>query len=138
MITQRTLILFVIGTLIGCSAGPTVGLDQIQPKRIFVTTKAKALETLRFFTLKEGFIVDSAEEEAGRFFAHRIISGRDPNSGDMLVMNVKLTALDNKRTEVLAHFTHSKATSTHTREEEGMLVDCYLSLFRELESASEE
>jgi hypothetical protein len=132
-----TFLFFGLGAFVGCSSSSTVTLDQIQTKRAFAMTKVKAVESLRFFALKEGFIVDSAEEEAGRFFAHRVISGRDPNSGDMLVMNVKFTALDNKHTEVLAHFTHSKATSVQTREEEGMLVDCYLALFRELEGASD-
>jgi hypothetical protein len=137
MVNFRSLAFGFLVTLVGCTSGPVITLDQIQPKRVYAMTKAKTLEALRFFSLKEGFTVTSAEEEAGRFIGHRVSSARDPNSGDAITMQVRLTALDSLHTEVLPVFRYSIPTTNLTREEEGVLVDCYLSLFRVLENSSE-
>ena len=121
--------------LVGCSSGPTLNLDQIQQKRVFALTRENAVDATRIFARKEGFIVDSIEDETGRFVGHRVVATRGRESRT-IIMNLRITAVDSGHTEVLTRFTFAQMSQTATREEEGMLIDCYYSLYQILESAA--
>ena len=92
------------------------------------------MDAIRIFARKEGFIVDSVEDETGRFLAHRVVATRSSESR-MIIMNVKVATVDPGHTEVQTRFTFSQLSQTPSRDEEGMLIDCYISLYQMLESA---
>jgi hypothetical protein len=135
MATLRTIASFALLLLAGCSSGPTVSLDQIQQKRVFALTRVSTVDAIRFFTVKEGFKVDSIEDETGRFIAHRVNAARGSESRTV-IMNVKVFSVDDGHTEVHTRFTFSQLSQTPSKEEEGILVDCYMALYQTLESAS--
>ncbi len=134
MKTPATTLLLSVVLLSGCSSGPSLTLQDIQPKRVFHLTRAEVFEVVRLFGLKEGFRLDSMEEETGRIVGHCTLQaspGVPVNK--MIIMNLRVYPVDSERSEVNARFTFSSLGDALTREEENILVDYYQNLYGVLE-----
>jgi hypothetical protein len=116
--------------LAGCSQTQHLSLEQIQPVRVFTMTKGDALETARLYCVKEGFRVDSFEEETGRVIAHRTQQEvTSVETGKMIIMNLRIVAVDAQHTEVTTRFTYSSVNDALNREQQEILADCYTLLY---------
>jgi hypothetical protein len=114
----------------GCSQTQHLSLEQIQPVRVFTLAKADALETARVFCVKEGFRVDSFEDETGRVIAHRTQQEvTSDQTGKMIIMNLRIVEIDPLHTEVTTRFTYSSVNDALTREQKEILADCYTLLY---------
>jgi hypothetical protein len=121
----------------GCSTGPSLSLRDIQPKRVFHLTRTEAFEAARLFSLKEGFRIDSQEEETGRVVGHATLQARPSvEAGRLVVMNLRIHEVDPEHTEVNTRFTFSSVSDALTREEENILVDFYVNLYSYFEQSS--
>jgi hypothetical protein len=122
----------------GCSTGPALTLRDIQPKRVFHLTRTEAFETARLFGLKEGFRIDSQEEETGRVVGHATLQARPSvEAGRLVVMNLRIHEVDSAHTEVTSRFTFSSVSDALTREEESILVDYYVNLYSYFEQKAQ-
>jgi len=116
--------------LAGCSQTQHLSLEQIQPVRVFTLAKADALETARLYCVKEGFRLDSFEEGTGRVIAHRTQQEVTSNqTGKMIIMNLRIVAVDPQHTEVTTRFTFSSVNDALSREQKEILADCYTLLY---------
>jgi hypothetical protein len=116
--------------LIGCAPVPRLTLQQIQPKHVVKLSKTEVFETVRMFSVKEGFRIDSFEEESGRIIGHRTHQATpSSDAGKMIIMNLRILPADSTHSEVNAGFTFSSAGEVLNREQEEMLVECYTTLY---------
>jgi hypothetical protein len=130
-------ILLPILIICGCSSGPTLRLQDIQPKRVFPMTRSEAFETVRAFAIREGFRLDSKEEETGRIVGHATLQAKPSvEEGKVVIMHLRIHEVDPEHTEVNPRFTFSSVGDALTREEENILVDFYLNLYGCLEEKS--
>jgi hypothetical protein len=120
--------------LAGCSTGPRIALQQIQQKRVFKLPRSEVFETVRFFSVKEGFRLDSFEEESGRIIGHRTQQAAHTNdAGKMIIMNLRVLQVDAENSEVTTRFTFSSVNDALSRDDEEILVVCYTTLYDNLE-----
>ncbi len=134
MKTIVTSCLLSVLLLSGCSQGPSLTLKDIQPKRVFHLTRPEVFEVVRLFGLKEGFRIDSMEEETGRVIGHCTLqASAGAAASKVIIMNLRVFPVDSERSEVNARFTFSSLGDALTREEENILVDHYQNLFGVLE-----
>ena len=137
MKTPSTAILLGVLILSGCSMAPSLTLKDIQPTRVFHLTRAEAFDAVRFFGIKESFRVDRVDEENGQILGHSVYQARPTSEANkLIVMNVRISAVDAEQSQVNASFGFSSVGDALTREEESILVSHYQNLFDLLESRS--
>jgi hypothetical protein len=126
----------LLSTLVlpGCSTGPRIPLQEIQQKRVFKLTRTEVFETVRFFSIKEGFRLDSFDEESGRVIGHRTIEAAHTNDvGKLIIMNLRVNNVDTENSEVMTRFSFSSVNDALSREEEDILAVCYTTLYDHFE-----
>jgi len=117
-----------------CASSPRLTLQQIQPVRVFQLTKAEVFETVRFFAIKEGFSLDSFEQETGRIIGHRTNPATaSGETSKMIIIHLKVIPADSGYSEVTSKFAFSSLGDSLTREEEETLADLYSHLYDYLE-----
>jgi len=124
----------------GCTAHRE-SLSDVNPTRQYVTRVGELFEAIRAYTESESFHLDRFGEEAGRIIAHKNAQsssrqGREfsiATTAMMIVMDVKVKRLSETTTEMVVNFGFETGHGTVTREEEGMLYECYSTFLRALD-----
>ena len=128
-------------TLYGCAPSSQVNLSDINPKRTYQAGFEDLIDAVKIYSLKEGFRLDRSSEEAGRVIGHKntssaSVQGREfsvATTAMMIIMNLKMTRISNDETEMTVHFAFESGHVYVTKEEEGMLVECYSTLLAYLD-----
>jgi hypothetical protein len=112
-------------------------LEDIKPNRVYHRPYADVFESVKMYSIKEGFKLDRYGEEAGRVIGHKNTTssgeGRQMSSiggsTTMVVMNLKMRKVAGGDTEVLVNFSFENGHVVVSREEESILLDCYSTFF---------
>ena len=126
---RHLLVLAFLLTLAGCATTERIPLSQLQTKRMFKLDRTTVLETVRLFALREEFRISSFEESTGRVIGHKKMQTRAGETGKTIVMNLRVNDLEPKVTEVDARFAYYEHQGEMSKDDESMLVDCYVMLF---------
>jgi hypothetical protein len=121
----------------GCASMSRERLEDIKPNRTYHRTYKDVFESLKMYSLKEGFRLDRYGEEAGRVIGHKSTTSSSESkqmssigeSATLVVMNVKLRKVSAADTEVLVNFSFENGHVVVSREEESILLDCYSTFF---------
>jgi hypothetical protein len=117
-----------------CSAPQAISLNQVPRKRTYPAELNAAFDAVRFFCIREGFRLASADQESGRMIARREISGRAQEDPNVIIMNLHVASEAAGRTTVDAQFSYLHLPASMTRAEETQLAEQYVSLFDLLDS----
>lgn len=131
---------FLIASLLiagGCASTSPQRLEDITPNRVYHRPYADVFESVKVYSLKEGFTLDRYGVEAGRVIGHKNTTSSAearPMSSiaettTMVVMNLKLRKIAGGDTEVLVNFSFENGHVVVSREEEWILLDCYSTFF---------
>jgi hypothetical protein len=135
----RATAFFVVSLLVagGCASMSRQRLEDIKPNRVYHRPYTDVFESVKMYSIKEGFKLDRYGEEAGRVIGHKNTTssgeGRQMSSiGEsttMVVMNLKMRKVAERDTEVLVNFSFENGHVVVSREEESILLDCYGTFF---------
>ncbi len=132
---MKTASLFALALIfIGCSSTQQIPLNEIQTNRVFKLSRGDVFETVRFFTIREEYRIDSFEEETGRVIAHKVLTPRRGEDPKTIIMNLKVLRVEDNVTEVNARFAYYEFRGELKKNDEAELADAYLNLFHTLES----
>jgi hypothetical protein len=130
---------FIASLLIagGCASMSRQRLEDITPNRVYHRPYTDVFESVKMYSLKEGFKLDRYGEEAGRVIGHKntTSSGEAKQMSSiaetamMVVMNLKMRKVAGGDTEVLVNFSFENGHVVVSREEESILLDCYSTFF---------
>lgn len=137
MIKSTMLFVAALLPVLGCAPASTQNLSEINPRRVYRASVSDLMETIKSYSLREGFRLDRFGEEAGRVIAHKITSsssgqGREfslSTTAMMIIMNVKMARISETETDFSANFAFETGHVHVTKDEEGMLAECYITLF---------
>ena len=138
-------VIILMAALPGCSTGSRETLSDVNPTRVYRSGVHDVFEAIRAYSLREEFRLDRFGEEAARIIGHKNAQsssrqGREfsiATTAMMIVMNVKAKRLSPEETELVVNFSFETGHGTVTREEEGMLMECYTSFFSALDGQFE-
>ena len=117
-----------------CSTGPRQSLKEIPTTRVFKLSRPQVLDAVRVYSVKEGFSLESSEEESGRIIGRRTLqSAQMGDPSKLIIMNLRLAPVDSAHCEVTSWFRFTSVGNALTREEENILRDCYITLYDELD-----
>lgn len=140
--TKATIgVIILMAVMQGCSSTSRESLSDVNPTRQYRAGVHDIFEAIRAFSLKDEFRLDRFGEEAGRIIGHKNAQsssrqGREfsvATTAMMIVMNVKAKRLSDTETEIVVNFAFESGHGTVTREEEGMLLDCYSTFLNTLD-----
>jgi hypothetical protein len=131
---------FIIASVLlagGCASMSRERLEDIKPNRTYHRQYKDVFESLKMYSMKEGFRLDRYGEEAGRVIGHKSTTSSAESkqmssigeSGTLVVMNVKLRKVSTADTEILVNFSFENGHVVVSREEESILLDCYATFF---------
>ena len=135
----RATAFFIASLLIagGCASMSRQRLEDIKPNRVYHRPYADIFESVKLYSLKEGFTLDRYGEEAGRVIGHKNTTSSGAakqmssigETATMVVMNLKMRKVAGGDTEVLVNFSFENGHVVVSREEESILLDCYSTFF---------
>ena len=135
----KTTAFFVVTLLVagGCASMSRQRLEDISPNRVYHRPYADVFESVKMYSLKEGFKLDRYGEDAGRVIGHKNTTSAGENwqmssigeTATMVVMNLKMRKVAGGDTEVLVNFSFENGHVVVSREEESILLDCYSTFF---------
>ncbi len=130
---------FVVSLLVagGCASMSRQRLEDITPNRVYHRPYADVFESVKMYSLKEGFKLDRYGEDAGRVIGHKNTTSSGESrqmssigeTATMVVMNLKMRKVAGGDTEVLVNFSFENGHVVVSREEESILLDCYSTFF---------
>lgn len=120
----------------GCASMPRERLEDINPNRTYHRAYKEVFESLKIYSLKEGFRLDRCGEDAGRVIGHKNTTSSSEEKqmssigkSTMVVMNIKLRKVSTADTEILVNFSFENGHVVVSREEESILLGCYATFF---------
>ena len=134
--TLSTAALFFLSA---CAPTSTMTLKDINPNRTYKAERAKVMDEVRMYGVKEGFRIDKFDREAGTVVGYRNYATESgamgSGGGKTILMRLSVTAPSSQETLVNVSFRHVEDQGTPTRQDEADLVECYHTLFDFMDAA---